>query len=204
MLFSHSNNPPRLFYTMVKPSTTQSTSTKKSDFGNTYDNLKAARLGYAKVRLEWKAFTFGKYNPRPLNSKQVTKLVGMFATDGVRSMMPETLLPLVVPTASCVKMESLANAVDNVSELELTAEGKETIKQLELLSGQHRVKASIERRASLLDEKTTAEKSLKRAKGSEAVVLEDRIDELGELIAEVSYWGVAVYDDCKSVKILLF
>jgi hypothetical protein len=164
----------------------------KSDFRETYENISKATLGYAKVRLVWDSFTFGKYNPRPLKPKQVGKLVKIFDAEGVRNMMPETMLPLVVQNATHVDLSSLAKHVGaQLSLLKVTEEGIPMM----VLSGQHRVKAAISRREKLLDEKKSVEKVFERTNDDQ---LKKRIHELEDLILEVSYWGVTVYDKSKS------
>jgi hypothetical protein len=191
--FTYSNNPPRLFFPTMSPTT-------KSTFAATNDNITKARLGYALVRLAGNNFSFGKFNPRPLNPKQVTRLMVAFQTDGVRNRSTETVLPLVLPNASCVELSSLIKEVDgDLSLLELTEEGKK-LEKLEMMSGQHRLKAAMARHTKLLEEKKTVANALKRVTDpTELQKLEERFRELDGLIHEVTYWGVAVFNGSKSI-----
>ena len=154
---------------------------------------------------------FGKWNSRPIDLDEWTKLKVAMTQQGIKPFTPVNMMPLVISPrhvdTSCV--ENNLNGY-KAKTLTLSEEGKREVKRLLMAGGRHRmaaiksIKADKEEELEKLtaDLDTLKEKNPTKAKAiakklADIEEKEKKIAVLKEEISKLGIWGVILYDQGK-------
>ncbi|KAG2742670.1 hypothetical protein P692DRAFT_20748802, partial [Suillus brevipes Sb2] len=156
---------------------------------------------------------FGVYNDRPQNEAEVNKLVASFHESGIVSMKDITAIPIIMKTSHIKNIDDLASNFDDpdeVPELELDLDDLDEI--IVVASGQHR-HAALERYNRTQKEqyqtqvkkrsKVEALKNLNQEHVASYNEAHQAMCELKGVMDDIRKWGVVIYDEGKSVNVML-
>jgi hypothetical protein len=148
-------------------------------------------------------FSFGRYNNRELDPKQVKVLQASMVEHGVQWFKQQYLLPLLVPSAEYLEPTSYTTDITvgpKLPELLLSAKGKAEYPKYIFASGQHRVHALVDHRQALEESfnQLHAQEKEEKLTSEELPNILDSLKALDVELKSTKYWGVAIYNESES------
>ncbi|KAG9308144.1 hypothetical protein JVU11DRAFT_12446 [Chiua virens] len=141
--------------------------TTLEEYYNLEEQGRHAFLGYARTDLLERHFTFGSYNPRPLNNGEMRNLLDSFNNNGLDRFSIRSAIPIILPSdvvdTSTLKKDIAIDSIDrhgsHLSMLRLTWDDDgETSNDIIAAGGRHRHAALGEwvKQREMLTRKTRA------------------------------------------------